>query len=129
LGFTWGKPISSSLASTTSSDSEIALNPIVASVKVSKTIEIFSLVKQMEADGEEVTLLCVGEPDFLPPKAVLHRGPEIVIFLGLLIGYSLQRECQYFLYNFDTFQEFEHRPRLLYSKVTLDTRLLLEQLP
>jgi hypothetical protein len=91
--------------------------------------EIFSLVKQMEADGEEVTLLCVGEPDFLPPKAVLHRGPEIVIFLGLLIGYSLQRECQYFLYNFDTFQEFEHRPRLLYSKVTLDTRLLLEQLP
>jgi aspartate/glutamate/aspartate-prephenate aminotransferase len=73
-----GKPISSSLASTTSSDSEIALNPIVASVKVSKTVEIFSLVKQMEADGEEVTSLCVGEPDFLPPKAVLDAATAAI---------------------------------------------------
>ena len=47
------------------------LNPIVASVKPSKTVEIFSLVKEMEAAGETVTSLCVGEPDFLPPKAVL----------------------------------------------------------
>ena len=47
------------------------LNPIVASVKPSKTVEIFSLVKEMEAGGETVTSLCVGEPDFLPPKAVL----------------------------------------------------------
>mmetsp|Transcript_6247 Transcript_6247/g.15459 ORF Transcript_6247/g.15459 Transcript_6247/m.15459 type:complete len:460 (-) Transcript_6247:960-2339(-) len=48
------------------------LNPIVASVKPSKTVEIFSLVKEMEAEGETVTSLCVGEPDFLPPKAVLE---------------------------------------------------------
>lgn len=47
------------------------LNPVVASVKPSKTVEIFSLVKEMEAGGETVTSLCVGEPDFLPPKAVL----------------------------------------------------------
>lgn len=52
-------------------NSEISLNPIVANVKPSKTVEIFSLVKQMEADGETVTSLCVGEPDFLPPKPIL----------------------------------------------------------
>lgn len=68
-----------SLSSTTSSsDSEIALNPIVASVKVSKTVEIFSLVKQMEAEGEKVTSLCVGEPDFLPPKAVLDAATAAI---------------------------------------------------
>jgi aspartate/methionine/tyrosine aminotransferase len=55
-------------------DSEISLNPIVASVKVSKTVEIFSLVKQMQAEGETVTSLCVGEPDFLPPKVVLDAA-------------------------------------------------------
>jgi aspartate/glutamate/aspartate-prephenate aminotransferase len=63
-----------SVGSTASNDSEISLNPTVASVKVSKTVEIFSLVKQMEADGETVTSLCVGEPDFLPPKAVLDAA-------------------------------------------------------
>ena len=60
------------LAATT--QSKIALNPIVASVKPSKTVEVFSLVKQMEADGETVTSLCVGEPDFLPPKVVLDAA-------------------------------------------------------
>jgi len=35
-------------------------------------VEIFSLVKQMEADGIEITSLCVGEPDYLPPSAVLE---------------------------------------------------------
>mmetsp|Transcript_7753 Transcript_7753/g.19249 ORF Transcript_7753/g.19249 Transcript_7753/m.19249 type:complete len:442 (-) Transcript_7753:3182-4507(-) len=47
------------------------INPLVASVKVSKTVEVFGLVKDMEANGETVTSLCVGEPDFLPPQAVL----------------------------------------------------------
>jgi aspartate/glutamate/aspartate-prephenate aminotransferase len=58
----------------TSNDEGVAINPIVASVKVSKTIEVFGLVKQMEAEGETVTSLCVGEPDFPPPKAVLEAA-------------------------------------------------------
>jgi aspartate/methionine/tyrosine aminotransferase len=58
-------------SSTTSPPSLPPLNPIVAAVKPSKTVEIFSLVKEMEANGETVTSLCVGEPDFLPPAAVL----------------------------------------------------------
>lgn len=63
----------SSFRSTTD-DEEITVNPIVASVKVSKTVEVFGLVKQMEAEGETVTSLCVGEPDFPPPKAVLDAA-------------------------------------------------------
>lgn len=55
------------------------MNPIVASVKVSKTVEIFSLVKEMEAAGETVTSLCVGEPDFLPPQAVLDATVAAVL--------------------------------------------------
>lgn len=59
-------------------DEKVTLNPIVAAVKPSKTVEIFSLVKQMEADGESVTSLCVGEPDFLPPQAVLDATIQAV---------------------------------------------------
>lgn len=74
-----GKEMSSSCrsttrASTSTSNDEISLNPIVASVKVSKTVEVFGLVKQMEAEGETVTSLCVGEPDFPPPKVVLDAA-------------------------------------------------------
>lgn len=54
----------------------IQVNPLVSSVKVSKTVEIFSLVKQMQAEGEEVTSLCVGEPDFLPSRAILDAAAQ-----------------------------------------------------
>ena len=64
--------------STEASQSDIRINPLIASIKVSKTVEIFSLVKQMEAEGIEVTSLCVGEPDFLPPQAVLDAAIEAV---------------------------------------------------
>jgi len=58
----------------TTNDEAVSVNPIVASVKVSKTVEVFGLVKQMEAEGEIVTSLCVGEPDFPPPKAVMDAA-------------------------------------------------------
>ena len=63
----------------TTEESEIVLNPIVSSVKISKTVEIFSLVKQMEAEGVEVTSLCVGEPDFPPPQAVLDAAAKAIV--------------------------------------------------
>jgi bifunctional aspartate aminotransferase and glutamate/aspartate-prephenate aminotransferase len=47
-------------------------------VQPSKTVEIFSLVKDMQAAGEVVTSLCVGEPDFLPPPSVLEAVTEAV---------------------------------------------------
>jgi aspartate/glutamate/aspartate-prephenate aminotransferase len=56
----------------------VELNPLVAGVKISKTVEVFSLVKQMEAEGVEVTSLCVGEPDFPPPQAVLDAAVAAV---------------------------------------------------
>jgi aspartate/methionine/tyrosine aminotransferase len=53
-----------------SSDSAIAVNPLIQRIQPSKTVEIFSLVKQMQADGIAVTSLCVGEPDFLPSQVI-----------------------------------------------------------
>jgi aspartate/methionine/tyrosine aminotransferase len=46
---------------------ESLLNPLLSSVAVSKTIEIHAMTKNMEARGEAVVSLCVGEPDFPPP--------------------------------------------------------------
>ena len=50
------------------------LNPLLSRIKPSKTVEVFSLVKQMEAEGPPVTSLCVGEPDFAPPQCVLDAA-------------------------------------------------------
>ena len=58
--------------------SKIEPNPLVAAVKVSKTVEVFSTVKAMEAEGKKVTSLCVGEPDFPPPTAVLDATVDAV---------------------------------------------------
>jgi aspartate/glutamate/aspartate-prephenate aminotransferase len=54
------------------------INPLVASIKASKTVEIFSKVKDMQAAGIQVTSLCVGEPDFPPAQAVLDAIIEAV---------------------------------------------------
>ncbi|KAL3791157.1 hypothetical protein HJC23_000577 [Cyclotella cryptica] len=61
-------------ASPSSTATEPPLNPLLSKIKPSKTVEVFSLVKQMEAEGETVTSLCVGEPDFAPPQAVLDAA-------------------------------------------------------
>jgi aspartate/glutamate/aspartate-prephenate aminotransferase len=64
--------------SSSASDSESSLNPLISLIKPSKTVEIFSLVKQMQAEGIEVTSLCVGEPDYPPPQAVLDALVDAV---------------------------------------------------
>jgi bifunctional aspartate aminotransferase and glutamate/aspartate-prephenate aminotransferase len=63
----------------TATTTSIHLNPILQQVQPSKTVEIFSLVKDMEAAGETVTSLCVGEPDFLPPSAVLEAAQRAIV--------------------------------------------------
>lgn len=70
--------LQSPLFATQESTSDIRLNPLVESVKVSKTVEVFGKVKQLEAEGVEVTSLCVGEPDFLPPLQVLQATKKAV---------------------------------------------------
>ena len=60
------------------SGGDITINPLVSTVKVSKTVEVFSLVKEMEQAGEAVTSLCVGEPDFPPPKVVLQAATDAI---------------------------------------------------
>jgi aspartate/methionine/tyrosine aminotransferase len=63
---------------TTSSHSP-PLNPLLSRIKPSKTVEIFSLVKQMESEGEVVTSLCVGEPDFDPPIEVMTAATQAMM--------------------------------------------------
>mmetsp|Transcript_32572 Transcript_32572/g.49092 ORF Transcript_32572/g.49092 Transcript_32572/m.49092 type:complete len:436 (-) Transcript_32572:524-1831(-) len=63
----------------TANDYEVQLNPLLSSIKPSKTVEIFSLVKELQAQGQSVTSLCVGEPDFAPPKAVLEAAQKALI--------------------------------------------------
>ena len=77
--FTASKPRADDSSSSTSlAASDDGLNPLLSLIKPSKTVEIFSLVKQMEADGMQVTSLCVGEPDYLPPPAVLEAVVQAV---------------------------------------------------
>jgi len=57
----------------------VNINPLVSSVKISATVEIFSKVKEMQASGIEVTSLCVGEPDFPPPGAVLEAAQKAIL--------------------------------------------------
>nr|AIT70244.1 aspartate aminotransferase [Sargassum hemiphyllum var. chinense] len=50
---------------------EDTVSPLVASISPSKTIEVHALTQEMKARGERVVSLCVGEPDFKPPPAVI----------------------------------------------------------
>ena len=50
----------------------IAINPVVNDLSPSKIIEINGLIKESEAKGEKIFSLCIGEPDYLPPEAVLE---------------------------------------------------------
>ncbi|KAG1704194.1 hypothetical protein DVH05_006204 [Phytophthora capsici] len=65
----------SSVAKTEKKDEELyPLNSVFESTTIAKTIAIFGKTKQLEAEGKPVYSLCVGEPDFPPPKSVLEAG-------------------------------------------------------
>eukprot|EP00903_Cladosiphon_okamuranus_P005828 g5769.t1 len=53
-------------------NSEDTISPMVKSVAPSKTLEVHALTQEMKARGERVVSLCVGEPDFQPPPAVIE---------------------------------------------------------
>lgn len=50
----------------------VVTSELVRSIAASRTIEIHALTKELEAQGEDVVSLCVGEPDFSPPDNVLQ---------------------------------------------------------
>ena len=50
--------------------SRTTTNPLMDSISSSKTIELFSRVKEMQEAGQAVVNLCLGEPDYPPPAAV-----------------------------------------------------------
>jgi aspartate/methionine/tyrosine aminotransferase len=49
----------------------LRLNPLLSSLAPSKTVQIHGLTKQLEAAGQKIHSLCVGEPDFAPHDAIL----------------------------------------------------------
>ncbi|CAM9180309.1 unnamed protein product [Chrysoparadoxa australica] len=49
-----------------------SISPMVQGLAPSKTIQVHALTKEMEARGEPVISLCVGEPDFPPPEEVIE---------------------------------------------------------
>ncbi|RLN10168.1 hypothetical protein BBO99_00008528, partial [Phytophthora kernoviae] len=54
------------------------LHPVFDNTKVAKTLAIFGMTHQMAAEGKPVYSLCVGEPDFPPPKRVLEAGIKAI---------------------------------------------------
>ena len=72
----WSRSTASALQS---SQLLVHLNPLINTIKPSKTVEIFSLVKELESQGEIVTSLCVGEPDFPPPQAILQAAAQALL--------------------------------------------------
>ncbi|EGZ17279.1 transaminase prephenate dehydratase 1-aminocyclopropane-1-carboxylate synthase activity [Phytophthora sojae] len=50
------------------------LSPVFDNTTIAKTIAIFGVTKEMEASGKLVHSLCVGEPDFPPPKVAMDAG-------------------------------------------------------
>lgn len=54
-----------------------AVSPLVSSIAPSKTVAIFSQTSEMKERGEVVNgALCVGQPDFPPPRAVIEATAE-----------------------------------------------------
>lgn len=51
---------------------------LLKSIKPSGTVMVFSKVKEMQAQGQKVVSLCVGEPDFTPPAETLVATKEAV---------------------------------------------------
>ena len=74
--------VKQSSAVSTDDEIHIHINPLLNSIQPSKTVEIFSLVQQLRSQGEEVTSLCVGEPDFPPFPAILEGLKEAIDRIG-----------------------------------------------
>ncbi|RHY35791.1 hypothetical protein DYB30_005282 [Aphanomyces astaci] len=52
------------------------LNPLLNKLAPSKTNQIHGLTKQLEAQGQTVYSLCVGEPDFNPHAAIITKAQQ-----------------------------------------------------
>jgi hypothetical protein len=57
-------------------ESEITISPLVSQMSISKTIEIHTMTKELEKT-QKVYSLCVGEPDYEPPREVVDATVRI----------------------------------------------------
>lgn len=70
------------------SERSINISPMVESMAVSKTIAMHVLTKEMEAQGQRVYSLCVGEPDYYPPSAVLEATVRLIKLFIYALAFS-----------------------------------------
>jgi len=73
---------------TTPKPNEGMFNPLLAAVTTSKTIEMHAMTKALEAQGEKIVSLCVGEPDFPPPPGKGYTIHITSILLLLPLSFS-----------------------------------------
>lgn len=59
-------------------DKTFYINPLLSTIKPSATVALFSRVQQLRAEGQSITSLCVGEPDFPPFPAVRQAAIDAV---------------------------------------------------
>ena len=52
------------------------LNPVVASLRPSKTMALSDLAASMREAGADVVSLAAGEPDFATPAPIIEAGVE-----------------------------------------------------
>ena len=73
LGAAAGAAVSSQPPAT---EVDQTLNPLVADLKVSKTMALTDLARSMREGGQDVIGLAAGEPDFDTPEPVVEAGIE-----------------------------------------------------
>lgn len=81
-----------------------AINQLIQNIAPSKTIQIHALTKQLEAQGNQIVSLCVGEPDFQPHAAILDATKEAVVqgatkYTAVGGSTELKRSIQTYLEN------------------------------
>lgn len=55
---------------------DLTLNPRVAAVRASKTMQLSDLATNLRERGADIISLAAGEPDFDTPPAVIKAGIE-----------------------------------------------------
>lgn len=59
---------------------DATLNPRVADLKASKTMQLADLASQLREAGKDIVSLAAGEPDFDTPEPIIKAGIEAMRF-------------------------------------------------
>lgn len=68
------KPLELEVKDKRSMTEKYPLSPMVTDAPLGRNLMIVAMAKKMEAEGEQVHSLCIGEPDFLPSERAVEAG-------------------------------------------------------